>query len=250
MRASTWLYQYSSQSKFTYGICPTGQNQTIPYSHHHHHHHHDYVRSSFIPESESSPSYPIEESWKDRPVKSEGDYVMPKCGRLTSEEAEPVDMSINSSTEHENRILHHSLVHSSSLNFTPKSHHHHHHHHKVQQQKCLTNSVYRSKLTHVPNQFTTGDTNKYNIIDLDKGHVEGCDNRNYSHKRLVVKPLPQMTEPTDSVEHWSSSPLWSDTLQRVPDVVHQVGFNSDSQIIQFFKFYFLFSILVFFFFVF
>lgn len=221
MRASTWLYQYSSQSKFTYGICPTGQNQTIPYSHHH-----DYVRSSFIPESESSPSYPIEESWKERSLKSEGEYVMPKCGRLTSDEAEPVDMSINSSTENENRTLHnhqqqqhhhhHSPHHHSlnvhSLNFNPK-------HHKVQ--KCLTHPGYRSKLTtHVPIQFSTGDSNKYNIIDLDKGHVEGCD-RNYSQKRLVVKPLPQMMEPADSVEHWSSSPLWSDTLQRVPDVVHQ-----------------------------
>ena len=207
MRASTWLYQYSSQSKFTYGVCPPGQSQSIPYTHHH-----DYARSNLLPESDSSPSYVIEESWKDRSVKTEGEYTMPKCGRLTHEEAEPVDMSINSSSEHENRPLH-PLVHS--LNFSPK-------HHKGQ--KCLSHPGFRTKILQIPGQFSTSDSNKYNIIDLDKGHVEGCD-RNYSQKRLLVKPLPQMMEPTDSVEQWSSSPLWSDTLQRVPDVVHQVGFN-------------------------
>ena len=207
MRASTWLYQYSSQSKFTYGICPPGQSQSIPYTQH------DYARPSLLPDSDSSQSYVIEESWKDRSVKSEGEYTMPKCGRLSHEEVEPVDMSINSSSEHENRSLH-PLAHT--LSFSPK-------HHKGQ--KCLTQFGYRTKLLQIPGQFSTGDSNKYNIIDLDKAHMEGCD-RNYSQKRLLVKPLPQMMETTDSIEQWSSSPLWSDTLQRVPDVVHQVGFNS------------------------
>ncbi|XP_015589149.1 neuronal PAS domain-containing protein 4 isoform X2 [Cephus cinctus] len=195
MRSSSWLYQYSSQTKFTYGI-PPEQNHSVTYGHH------DYMRGGLHPhETESSPSYSMDESHCSKP---EGDYPLQKS-RLPHEDAEPVDMSINSS-DHETRTLQ-TLTHN--LNFTAKQH----------KSKGYLHGSYRGKLSQFPVQYS-GESPKYNITDLDKSYAEGCADRIFTQKRLIGKGSSLM-EPTDSVEQWNCSPVWSDTLQRVPDVVQQ-----------------------------
>ncbi|KAI4478786.1 hypothetical protein M0804_011532 [Polistes exclamans] len=242
MRSSSWLYQYSSQAKFTYGICSTGQTRGVAYTvgaqSTGSQQQQEYVRSSSLGHSsdaEQSPSICNLDQESHRSTKTEPvDYP----SRLPWDDVEPVDMSIGSAQEHDNRSL---QFHSQHGN--PHHHHHHHHHpppqglgqfsgryHKSHQKSSLHLAGYRGKFVQYHGQFSSGtDTPKYYITDLDKEY--GCtgDQRSTVHKRLPTKVLPSAitvgssaNEPVESsTEHWSSSPAWSDALQRVPDVVHQ-----------------------------
>ncbi|XP_043275977.1 neuronal PAS domain-containing protein 4A-like [Venturia canescens] len=315
MRSSSWLYQYSAQSKFTYGLCPTSQQSqqqnppaTNTYTNHdynvrsvsllshetgesspsyssheeprHHHHHHQHHQHHQHHPQNSQISQQQQQQQQHHhhhhhhhhrnDVRSEpDDYATGNGGkvRLSHDEIEPVDMSINS-TDHENSKNLYQLTHS--LSYSPKSYHHHHHHHHQHQQQHpqhqhqhhehqvhhVKESVspvpsYRAKSTII--QYSNvgqypGDSpvQKYNIIDLDVGYgapgescvesrisVHSPQRRNHQHNHphhphLSIKQhdsslsLIEANE-TSIEQHWNSSspPVWSDTLQRVPDVVHQ-----------------------------
>lgn len=139
MRASSWLYQYSSQTKFAYGICSTGQTHAGPYGHH------EYARPGALSHESEAPSpaaYAVaDDVWKERPsVKLENEYAptpAPAKGPRPPEDAEPVDMSINSSSEHPH-----------SLNFA-----HCRHNHKAQKCNVPPAPTYRSKFIQFPAQF-------------------------------------------------------------------------------------------------
>ncbi|XP_047356488.1 uncharacterized protein LOC124951724 [Vespa velutina] len=229
MRSSSWLYQYSSQAKFTYGICSTGQTRGVQYTvgtqSSGSQQQQEYVRSSSLGHSsdaEQSPSICNLDQESHRSTKTEPvDYP----SRLPWDDVEPVDMSIGSAQEHDNR----------NLQFHSQHGNHHHglgqfsgRYHKSHQKSSLHLAGYRAKFVQYHGQFSSGtDTPKYYITDLDKEY--GCtDQRSTVHKRLPTKVLPasitvgSTAEPVESsTEHWSSSPAWSDALQRVPDVVHQ-----------------------------
>ncbi|KAK2576482.1 hypothetical protein KPH14_005811 [Odynerus spinipes] len=242
MRSSSWLYQYSSQTKFTYGICPAGQTRGVPYTvgaqssgtqqqQQQQQQQQEYVRSSSLGHSsdaEQSPSICNLDQESHRSTKTEPvDYPT----RLPWDDVEPVDMSIGSAQEHDNRNL--------QLHAQHGHHHHHHHHglgqfsgryHKSHQKSSLHLAGYRAKFVQYHGQFGSGtDVPKYYITDLDKEYGGCTDQRSTVHKRLPTKVLPAAItagstgEPSveSSTEHWSSSPAWSDALQRVPDVVHQ-----------------------------
>ena len=290
MRSSSWLYQYSAQSKFTYGLCPSGQNpaqlslnSSNPYTIQ------DYPSRSvsLLPHEtdESSPSYSSHDETQHQHHHSQHhhhhhhqrcdgsresvDYAAgngSKIVRQSHDEVEPVDMSINS-TEHENSRNLYQLTHP--MSYSPKHHHHHHHqqhqHHPQQQQQHHHDQQHQNKgnISPLPHyrgktsiiQYTHGvqyntpeSPAKYNIIDLDGGYggtgetctesrtmttVHSAQKRNHHHhhhhnqQQMNIKQQSStisLMEGNETIEHhWSSSspPVWSDTLQRVPDVVHQ-----------------------------
>ncbi|XP_015109095.1 neuronal PAS domain-containing protein 4 isoform X1 [Diachasma alloeum] len=214
MRSSTWLYNYSSQSKFTYGICPS----TAPQQSHGLQYPETYPRPVLMQPLNTSES---------SPGSYDADYPAPSVVKVATgpEDIEPVDMSINSG-DHEGRHLYQMGHHPS---------HHHHHHHQQQQQQhqghhsqqhgrvMQKSGGYRGKLAvHYlqGRQYAPPDSPKY-ITDLDVSYGEACAERQSVHKRLIKVGGGMILEPTEPVDHWTSSPIWSDTLQRVPDVVHQ-----------------------------
>lgn len=291
MRSSSWLYQYTAQSKFTYGLCPSAQSQQLPiggnpYSNQ------DYgARSSgLIPHEadESSPSYsshddPLQRHHHHNPQATQqhrhcsdgrsesGDYAGGPAGNggktghgQSYDEIEPVDMSINS-TEHENTRTLYQLTHP--MTYSPKHHHEQHQQqqHQQQQDKGGISPIpsYRGKssIIHYSHgghySASESPAQKYNIIDLDCGYggagescsesrimttVHAAQKRNHHHhhhhhhhqhhqqqqQHMNIKQqsssVSLMEGNETSIEHhWSSSspPIWSDALQRVPDVVHQ-----------------------------
>ena len=218
MRSSSWLYQYSSQTKFTYTICSGNQTRSVPYATgSQNNQQQDYTRSLSHPHSNDAQQAPnIRSSEQDLHGSSKAqlkDYA-----RSTREDAEPVDMSI-SSGEHENRNVHVNIQHGHYAlgQFTDR--------YKAQNKNSLNLSSYRAKFIQCHGQYNVDTLSpKYYITDLDKEYC--CNERSSSHKRLQAKVLPAVAgstvDPSDlPMEHWSSSPVWSDTLQRVPDVVHQ-----------------------------
>ncbi|XP_078046085.1 neuronal PAS domain protein dysfusion isoform X1 [Augochlora pura] len=219
MRSSSWLYQYSSQTKFTYTICSANQNRSTPYAvGSQNNQQQDYTRSlphTHNNDAQHSPTIRNSDQDLHGSTKTQlEDYAT----RNTREDAEPVDMSISSS-EHENRNIHVNIPHGHYAlgQFTDRYKAHH---------KNL--SGYRAKFIQCHGQYNMDalSSSKYYITDLDKDYC--CNERNISHKRLQGKTLPVVTiagptgDPSElTMEHWNSSPVWSDTLQRVPDVVHQ-----------------------------
>ncbi|KAK0172735.1 hypothetical protein PV328_006015 [Microctonus aethiopoides] len=267
MRGSSWLYQYSSQTKFTYGICPTSNQSSHQMSYHE-----SYNRTpasliqSIHPSESSMSSYSLDDNHRGGRIDSEYSpipgvsttaIVLPKI-EARQEDIEPVDMSINS-TEHEGRALYqlsHSLGDfSKHQGLTGHHHHHYHHHHHSQQQqqqqqqqhhqqqqqqqhhhqqqqqqhqhhqrmmsKCVG---YKGKLAvhYLHNrQYSSaaGESPKY--TDLDVSYGESCAERTSGNKRSIKANGIMMLDPSESVDHWNSNSIWSDTLQRVPDVVQQ-----------------------------
>lgn len=216
MRSSSWLYQYSSQTKFTYTICSGNQNRSVPYATGgQNNQQQDYTRSLTHSDAQHSPN--IRNSEQDLHGSK---AQLKEYGRNVREDAEPVDMSISSS-EHENRNVHVNIQHGHYAlgQFTDRYKSHH--------KNSLNLSGYRAKFIQCHGQYNVDALSpKYYITDLDKDYC--CNERGASHKRLQGKALPVGTlvgSTVDSsdlpMEHWNSSPVWSDTLQRVPDVVHQ-----------------------------
>nr|XP_012138670.1 PREDICTED: neuronal PAS domain-containing protein 4 isoform X2 [Megachile rotundata] len=209
MRSSSWLYQYSSQSKFTYTIC-SGQNRSVPYATGSQNNQQDYTRLSHNNDTQHSPD--IRNSEDLHGSKSQ----LKDFGARNREDAEPVDMSISSS-EHENRNIHVHMQHGYSLGqFTDR--------YKAHHKNSLNLTGYRAKFIQCHGQYNVNVSPKYYITDLDKEYC--CNERSSVHKRLPVKGLSSTVtgnvDPSElPMEHWNSSPVWSDTLQRVPDVVHQ-----------------------------
>lgn len=184
------------------------------------------------PSESSLSSYSLDDSHRPR---LESDYptltnvstppiALPKT-EIGQEDAEPVDMSIHSS-EHETRTLY-QLSHSLDFPKHPSHHqHHHHYHHTTQhQQRMMQKCNYRGKLAvHYlqGRQYSPSasvESPKY--IDLDVNYGEACAERTSGHKRSVKANGIMMLDPNENVDQWNSSPIWSDALQRVPDVVHQ-----------------------------
>ena len=107
MRSSSWLYQYSSQTKFTYGLCPSGQGRgtvypsTGPVTNQAQ----EYVRTySNDTDTQLSPSLHSDrsetESHGASKIAQSTDYPN---RRLLRDDAEPVDMSISGAEQHEGR---------------------------------------------------------------------------------------------------------------------------------------------------
>ncbi|XP_044021088.1 neuronal PAS domain-containing protein 4A isoform X2 [Aphidius gifuensis] len=240
MRSSTWLYQYSSQSKFTYGICQSSNSQNnLQYQE-------TYTRPTVLMQHPSDAS----------PSSYDADYlsnsINSNCGKIEGrDDIEPVDMSINSSDNEGQRHLynlhhhhHHQSQHDTHLNSSHNHHHqqhshshHHHHHHQSQhhqhannhqQNRIMQKSIgFKGKLAvhylHGRQYQSPGDSPKY-ITDLDVVYNESCAERN----NILINKCPikltgtMIIEQNDTIEQWNNSnSLWSDNLQRVPDVVHQ-----------------------------
>lgn len=122
MRASSWLYQYSSQTKFTYGVCPataTSSQQSpgaplAPYEplpdYNRVNNHGNINNSSIVANYVEMTPYQSQDNehdlrWHNKSVKQEpvetipSTYVEPHMKiRKHEDEHEPVDMSINNST--------------------------------------------------------------------------------------------------------------------------------------------------------
>ncbi|XP_043525810.1 neuronal PAS domain-containing protein 4 isoform X1 [Frieseomelitta varia] len=220
MRSSSWLYQYSSQTKFTYTICSGSQNRNVPYATgSQSNQQQDYTRSlSHAHNNDTQHSPDIRNSEQDLHNSSKT-QLKDYAARNPREDAEPVDMSISSS-EHENRNVHVNIQHGhyALSQFTDR--------YKTHHKNSLNLSGYRAKFIQCHGQYSMDTLSpKYYITDLDKEYC--CNERNNSHKRLPGKALSasvtgSTADPSElSMEHWNSSPVWSDTLQRVPDVVHQ-----------------------------
>ena len=122
MRASSWLYQYSSQSKFTYGVCstipPTGHSPvaSISYVGPNETMNNDYTQvrppsSSYVHEITTYQNLDEDSEWskertnhvKQEPIEAnQQNYGVEQRNRGQGpEEAEPVDMSINSNCPEE-----------------------------------------------------------------------------------------------------------------------------------------------------
>ncbi|XP_020297830.1 neuronal PAS domain-containing protein 4B isoform X2 [Pseudomyrmex gracilis] len=241
MRSSSWLYQYSSQSKFTYGLCPGGQGRGIVYP------------SAGLTANQSqeyvctySNDTDTQHSPSLRPDRSEAeshssvsktvqsmDYP---SGRIMRDDAEPVDMSITGSEQHEGRtvqiVSHQQHTLDNSVRY----------HHKQYHKSSLHLASYRAKFVQChgaqyssscPADVLSVPGTKYYLTDLDRDYC--CSERSnlLLHKRLPSKTLiasspmtgtagsEQPLETTTILESWGASPVWSDTLQRVPDVIHQ-----------------------------
>lgn len=259
MRASSWLYQYSSQTKFTYGLCPGGQGRggLYPSTGTAGNQQQDYVRAAYPhdPDAQHSPSLRADrtdaESHGSTKTTQAMDY--PSRRLLLRDDAEPVDMSISGvEQQHEgSRAVHSAAVHRQQQQQQQQQQHtlddpvrYHKQYHK----SSLHLAGYRAKFVQCHGQYASSADmlspgNKYYLTDLDRDYC--CPERSglLLHKRLSTKTLiapspsgPQGTtaaaaaaaagstaEPPESatLESWGASPAWSDALQRVPDVVHQ-----------------------------
>ncbi|XP_044596074.1 neuronal PAS domain-containing protein 4 isoform X1 [Cotesia glomerata] len=231
MRASSWLYQYSSQSKFTYGICPSSNqsshSSTMSYQE-------SYSRSALMqpvhPSEASVSSYSLDDNHRARidaeypPVPSAS--TLTKVEVTNQEDIEPVDMSINSSGEHETRTLY-QLSHPINIEFPKQVPAHHHHYHQQHQHARMTPKFcgYRGKLAvhylHGRQYSSVSSAESPKYTDLDSAYGDACAERNSGHKRGGKSNGIMMLDPHETMDQWNSSPIWSDALQRVPDVVHQ-----------------------------
>ncbi|XP_026829316.1 neuronal PAS domain-containing protein 4 [Ooceraea biroi] len=248
MRSSSWLYQYSSQAKFTYGLCPGGQGRGAVYpstgstgasqSQ-------DYVRTySHDVNAQHSPSMGADRSETEShgSAKTAAQSMDYPGRRLLRDDAEPVDMSISGAEQHEGRNIYGAIagqqqqqqhVLDDSIRY----------HHKQYHKSSLHLAGYRAKFVQCHGaQYASGCADVlsvpaakyYHLTDLDRDYC--CPERGglLLHKRLPAKALiaPPPTvvgstaepAPPDTgtlTDSWGASPAWSDALQRVPDVVHQ-----------------------------
>ncbi|XP_034945707.1 neuronal PAS domain-containing protein 4 [Chelonus insularis] len=241
MRSSSWLYQYSSQSKFTYGICASSNQSSHPIPYHDQYNRPPALMQSLHPSESSLSSYSLDDPHRNRldseypPVPS-ASTVLTKVESTNQEDIEPVDMSINSA-EHETRTLY-QLSHSlefpkQEISDQHHQHYHHHHphlHHHPQQHQPHSRIMskfcgYRGKLAvhylhgRQYSSTSSGESSKY--TDLDATYAESCAERSSGHKRSTKTNGIMMIDTNETVEQWNSSPVWSDALQRVPDVVQQ-----------------------------
>lgn len=244
MRASSWLYQYSSQTKFTYGLCPSGRGTVYPSTGLPANQVQEYVRTySNDNDAQLSPSLHSDrsetESHGTTKIAQSTDYPN---RRLLRDDAEPVDMSISGAEQHEGRGV---------QGLTISDHQQHvlddaiRYHHKQYHKSSLHLAGYRAKFAQCHGtQYASGCADvlsvpgtKYYLTDLDRDYCCGAERSGLLlHKRLPTKALlaPQppsiataAVEPpppppdTTPLENWGTGSTWSDTLQRVPDVVHQ-----------------------------
>lgn len=238
MRSSSWLYQYSSQTKFTYGLCPSGQGRSTVYpSAGPTNQAQEYVRTySNDTDAQLSPSLHSDrsetESHGTSKIAQSTDYPN---RRLLRDDAEPVDMSISGAEQHEGRVTisdHQQHALDDAIRY-----------HKQYHKNSLHLAGYRAKFAQCHStQYASGCADvlsvpgtKYYLTDLDRDYCCGAERSGLLlHKRLPTKallapPPPSIatatTEPpppdTTPLENWGTSPAWSDALQRVPDVVHQ-----------------------------
>ncbi|XP_011638556.1 single-minded homolog 1-A-like [Pogonomyrmex barbatus] len=245
MRASSWLYQYSSQTKFTYGLCPSGQGRgtVYPPAGSATNQVQEYVRTySNDTEAQHSPSLRTDrsetESHGTSKIAQPTDYP---GRRLLRDDAEPVDMSISGTEQHEGRGVQGVQVsgHQQHILDDPVRYHHKQYH-----KSSLHLAGYRAKFVQCHGtQYASGCTDvlsvpgtKYYLTDLDRDYCCGTDRSGLSlHKRLPTKtvlapPPPSIAAATAEpppppeatpLDNWGANPAWSDTLQRVPDVMHQ-----------------------------
>ncbi|XP_014484609.1 PREDICTED: neuronal PAS domain-containing protein 4, partial [Dinoponera quadriceps] len=238
MRSSSWLYQYSSQTKFTYGLCPGGQGRTGLYPSAGSNQPQDYVRATYPHDAQHSPSLRADHTETDAKTAQAMDY--PSRRLLLRDDAEPVDMSISGvEQQHEvsNRAVH-GAVHQQQHTLDDPVRYHKQYH-----KSSLHLAGYRAKFVQCHGQYASSadmlsPSNKYYLTDLDRDYC--CPERSslLLHKRpaskTLVAPSPSgqgttaaaggsTAEPSESatLESWGASPAWSDALQRVPDVVHQ-----------------------------
>ncbi|XP_039303162.1 LOW QUALITY PROTEIN: neuronal PAS domain-containing protein 4 [Solenopsis invicta] len=249
MRSSSWLYQYSSQTKFTYGLCASGQGRgtVYPSTGSATNQAQEYVRTySNDTDAQLSPSLHSDrsetESHGASKIAQSTDYPN---RRLLRDDAEPVDMSISGAEQHEGR----------GVQGTVSGHQQHalddavRYHHKQYHKSSLHLAGYRAKFVQCHGtQYASGCADvlsvpgtKYYLTDLDRDYCCGAERSGLLlHKRLPTKallaPPPPPPPPPSSIttaateqpppdttplENWGTSPAWSDALQRVPDVVHQ-----------------------------
>lgn len=258
MRSSSWLYQYSSQAKFTYGLCPGGQGRGAVYpsagstgaSQTQ-----DYVRTySHDVDAQHSPSMGADRSETEShgSAKTTAQSMDYPGRRLLRDDAEPVDMSISGAEQHEDRSIHGAIADQQQQQ---QQHQQPHtlddpirYHHKQYHKSSLHLTGYRAKFVQCHGaQYAGGCADVlsvpaakyYHLTDLDRDYC--CPERGGGggtglllHKRLPAKALiapppnvgPTAAEPAPSdtgtlIDSWGASPAWSDALQRVPDVVHQ-----------------------------
>ncbi|KAL6431261.1 hypothetical protein ACFW04_007145 [Cataglyphis niger] len=246
MRSSSWLYQYSSQTKFTYGLCPSGQGRSIAYPSAGQavNQTQEYHRVYSNTDAQHSPSLNPDRSETESHMASKSAQPMDYPGRrLLRDDTEPVDMSISSAEQHEGRSVQATIV----------DHHHQQqhtlddsirYHHKQYHKSSLHLAGYRGKFVQCHGgQYIGGGCadvlsmpgTKYYLTDLDRDYCCGPERSSGLHskrpptKALIAPPTPSLTAesaappPPDtiSLENWGANPAWSDALQRVPDMVHQ-----------------------------
>lgn len=245
MRSSSWLYQYSSQTKFTYGLCPSGQGRgtVYPSAGPPTNQAQEYVRTySNDTDAQLSPSLHSDrsetESHGASKIAQSTDYPN---RRLHRDDAEPVDMSISGAEQHEGRVVQGAISDHQQHALDDAIRYHHKQYHK----SSLHLAGYRAKFAQCHGtQYTSGCADvlsvpgtKYYLTDLDREYCCGAERSGLLlHKRLPTKGLlappsiataaaepPPPPPPPDatSLENWGTNPAWSDALQRVPDVVHQ-----------------------------
>lgn len=239
MRSSSWLYQYSSQSKFTYGLCPGGQSRgtVYPSAGLTANQSQEYIRTySNDTDTQHSPSLrPDRSEAESHSVSKTAQSMDYPSGQLMRDDAEPVDMSITSSEQHEGRIVQIVSHQQHTLDNSVR-------YHKQYHKSSLHLASYRAKFVQChsaqyssscPADVLSVPGTKYYLTDLDRDYC--CSERSslLLHKRLPSKTLiasssmtgtagsEQPLETATTLESWGASPVWSDTLQRVPDVVHQ-----------------------------
>lgn len=181
MRSSSWLYQYSSQSKFNYGVCAGNNNQgnsaaIAPYNQQQQQQQQqsmtDCPRTGMMmQDNESSQqSYNVDDhqrSVDQQELSSElSSYPLIAKGKLMHEDAEPVDMS-----------THHLGGHSMGYD-TVKNHQRKYHHQKGMP-PCAS---YRAKFIQFPGgQCSAEDSPKY-LTDLDKVYADSSLSHRYNLK--------------------------------------------------------------------
>ncbi|XP_071562540.1 single-minded homolog 2 [Temnothorax nylanderi] len=242
MRSSSWLYQYSSQTKFTYGLCPSGQGRgtVYPSAGPPTNQAQEYVRtySNDTTDTQLSPSLHSDrsetESHGASKIAQSTDYPN---RRLLRDDAEPVDMSISGAEQHEGRGVQGAISDHQQHVLDDAVRYHHKQYHK----SSLHLAGYRAKFAQCHGtQYASGCADvlsvpgtKYYLTDLDRDYCCGAERSGLLlHKRLPTKallapPPPSIVtataEPpppdTTPLENWGTA--WSDALQRVPDVVHQ-----------------------------
>ncbi|XP_029155960.1 single-minded homolog 1-A isoform X4 [Nylanderia fulva] len=246
MRSSSWLYQYSSQTKFTYGLCPGGQGRGIAYpsTGQAANQTQEYIRTySNDGDAQHSPSLRPDRTETESHIASKNAQMDYPGRRLLRDDTEPVDMSISSADQQEGR----------NVQVTDHHHHHHHqqqhtlddpvrYHHKQYHKSSLHLAGYRAKFVQCGQYVGGGCADvlsmpgaKYYLTDLDRDYCCGPERGGNLHgkrpstKALLAPSTPSLTAesavppPPDTVslENWGASPAWSDALQRVPDMVHQ-----------------------------
>ncbi|XP_067210915.1 neuronal PAS domain-containing protein 4B isoform X3 [Linepithema humile] len=242
MRSSSWLYQYSSQTKFTYGLCPQSRGVVYPSAGSATNQSQEYVQTySNDTDAQHSPSLRPDRSETETHGASKTTQSMDYPGRrLLRDDAEPVDMSISGADQHEGRAVQvtgHQQQQQHTLDEQIR------YNHKQYHKSSLHLAGYRAKFVqcHAGAQYTSGCTDavlsaKYYLTDLDRDYCCGPERSPglLLHKRLPTKaliaPPPSVATGVGEqpllpdaapLESWGASPAWSDALQRVPDVVHQ-----------------------------